>query len=334
MERNRLADRLKGYACFLVLFGHVILGMRNSGVEMPSLFYWLEPFIWSYHVALFLFLSGAVYRITGGWKSKKTKGGFIRHKAISLGVPYLIFSVVYIGINSIVGQANTQSSIWDILYLWKTPVAQYWYLYALFFLFAIWVVRSDMLKNWQITVFVVLAAYLAPVFGISYGCFDVVMFSALAFGLGTCVPISVEEKIPVVLKLVIVLLHIAAGVILYRMNRMEAPVFKELFMVLGIFASVMLISVLQNLGFVARFLDFMNRYSFQTYLLHTIFTAGFRIVLLRLGITQWVIHLLVGCVTGLGFSVLIAVVAKKIPILDACFFPTKWIAERKKRKTI
>ncbi|MBQ4087330.1 MAG: acyltransferase [Clostridia bacterium] len=332
MERNVLADRLKGYACFLVLFGHVILGMHSSGVEMPAVFYWLEPFIWSFHVALFLFLNGAVYRITGEWKSKKTKSGFIVHKAISLGVPYLIFSVVYIGINSVVGQTNTQSSFGDILYLWKTPVAQYWYLYALFFLFCIWTVLADTLKNRQITVFIVLSAYLAPAFGVSFGCFDVVMFSALAFGLGTCIPISAEQKVPVTIKALLVLLHIGAGIVLYRLNLMETAGLKEALTVLGIFASIMLISMLQNIGFIAWFLDFVNKYSFQTYLLHTIFTAGFRIVLLRLGVAHWTIHLVVGCVAGLGLSVLAAVIAKKVPILDACFFPTKWIATRKMKK--
>lgn len=31
MKRNETVDCLKGYACFLVLFGHVILGIRNMG---------------------------------------------------------------------------------------------------------------------------------------------------------------------------------------------------------------------------------------------------------------------------------------------------------------
>ena len=57
MERNALVDKLKGYACFLVLFGHVIMGIRNAGIEMPAFFFGLEQFIWSYHVPLFLFLA-------------------------------------------------------------------------------------------------------------------------------------------------------------------------------------------------------------------------------------------------------------------------------------
>ena len=117
MERNVLVDRLKGYACFLVLFGHVIMGIRKAGIEMPGVFYGAETFIWSFHVSLFLFLSGVVYKITGEWKGKKTKGGFIKHKLINLGVPYIIFSTIYIFINSFVGQANTKSSFSDVFNL-------------------------------------------------------------------------------------------------------------------------------------------------------------------------------------------------------------------------
>jgi fucose 4-O-acetylase-like acetyltransferase len=79
-------------------------------------------FIWSFHVALFLFLSGVVYKLTGEWKNQKTKGRFILHKLLSLGVPYVVFSSVYIVINSLGGAVNTQSSIRDILFIWKTPV--------------------------------------------------------------------------------------------------------------------------------------------------------------------------------------------------------------------
>lgn len=36
MDRNETVDCLKGYACFLVLLGHVILGIRSMGGEASS----------------------------------------------------------------------------------------------------------------------------------------------------------------------------------------------------------------------------------------------------------------------------------------------------------
>ena len=328
MERNVLVDRLKGYACFLVLFGHVIMGIRLAGIDIPEFFWGTEKFIWSFHVALFLFLSGVVYKACGEWKSKKTKSGFILYKLYTLGIPYIAFSVVYILINSLVGEANTGFAASDIFYIWKTPVAQYWYLYALFFLFCIWTFFSGIIKNWHITLIVVLIGYLAPLFGISLGSLDVVFYSALAFGVGTFVNFKNLTKLPDRAKWLIVLTHIAVGVVLVLLDIIEAPFIKELMILFGIYSSIMFISIIQNLKLISHFLDFLSKYSFQIYLLHTIFTAGIRIILLRMNIAQWWIHVILGTVCGLVFSVLAALIAKKVKFLNFFFFPAKAYASK------
>ena len=323
MERNVLVDRLKGYACFLVLFGHVIRGIRTAGIAIPQFFEGMELFIWSFHVALFLFLSGVVYQLTGEWKKHKTKTAFILHKFLNLGVPYIAFSVIYIFINSLTSGANTQSSITDILYIWKTPVAQYWFLYALFFLFCIWALLSGILKNWQIMLFTLVIAYGVPLLGGSLGCFEVVFYSSLAFGMGTVVNFNKLTNAKVWYKWLIVILHLVAGVVFVQLKIIESPGVKEFMILFGIYSSIHFISMIENCKIIAKFLDFVNKYSFQIYLLHTIFTAGIRIVLLRLNVTQWWIHVVVGTVCGIVFSVFAAIIAKKIRFLNFFFFPTK-----------
>ena len=323
MERNCLVDKLKGYACFLVLFGHVIMGVRLAGIHIPSVFEGVEKFVWSFHVPLFLFLSGVVYQETGEWTRKKTKSKFILYKLYTLGVPYVVFSVVYIVINAVVGQTNTQSSIVDVFRIWKTPVAQYWYLYALFFLFCIWAACSGILPNWAITVGVVLVAYIAPRFGVNWGSFDIVVYSALAFGLGTSLRFSSLTKLPDWGKWGVVLSHLAVDVCLIGLDLIDVQGIDEIMQLYGIYASILFISMIQKWKPVARFLGFMNRYSFQIYLLHTSFTAGIRIVLQRMGITQWWIHVLIGTVCGIVCSVFVADVAKKSRFLNFFFFPGK-----------
>ena len=329
MERNILVDRLKGYACFLVLFGHVIRGIRTAGIPIPRIFEGMELFIWSFHVALFLFLSGVVYHMTGEWNHHQTKQGFLFHKMLNLGIPYIVFSAVYIIINSFVGETNTQLSIIDILLIWKTPIAQYWFLYALFFLFCIWVISSGILKNWQITIYTFIIGYGVPLLGGTLGSFGVVFYSALAFGVGTFVNFHILTKSNTSIKCLVVLLHLVFAVGFILMKKIEAPLIKEFMMLFGIFASIQWISMLQNLKLIAKFLELMNRYSFQTYLLHTIFTAGIRIILLRLNITQWWIHISVGTVCGIAFSVLAAIIATKVRFLNFFFFPTKSLRKRK-----
>ena len=328
MERNLLVDRLKGYACFLVLFGHVIMGVRLAGIDIPGFFWDLEKVIWSFHVALFMFLSGSVYRMTGEWRGKKTRLGFILHKLIGLGIPYVVFSAVYILINSLVGQVNTQSSVWDILWIWKTPVAQYWFLYALFFLFCLWALLSRFLQNWMITLLTVAVAYAVPLLGGTLGSFDIVFGSALAFGLGTCMRVETLTKVPLWGKLLGIVAHVALGFAFAKTDWIEKPFIDECIMLLGIAASIWLFSLIGTWKPLDRFLLFMNKYSFQTYLLHTIFTAGIRIVLVRMHVSQWWIHVVVGTLFGIGGSVLVSVIAKKMKFPNFFFFPTKYLSKR------
>ena len=329
MERNVLVDRLKGYACFLVLFGHVIMGIRLAGVDIPEFFWGMEKFIWSFHVALFLFLSGVVYKVTGEWKNKKTKWEFLLYKLYNLGIPYMAFSAIYVLINSFVGETNTGFAPSDILNIWKTPVAQYWYLYALFFLFCIWTTFSGILKNWQITIVAVLIGYLAPIFGIPLGSLDVVFYSALAFGTGTFVDFKSLSKLRTWAKCLVVILHIVTGIIFVLLNIIEVPFIKEIMILFGIYSSIMFISILQNCKAIAYILDFINKYSFQIYLLHTIFTAGIRVILFRSNITQWWIHVILGTACGLAFSVAAAKIAKKFKCLNFFFFPSKVLMLKK-----
>ena len=328
MERNVFVDKLKGYACFLVLFGHVIMGIRVAGIDIPNFFFGLERFIWSFHVALFMFLSGNVYRMTGEWRGKKTKLGFIKHILVGLGIPYVTLSGIYILINAFVGQVNTQLSFKDFLLIWKTPVVQYWFLYALFFLFCIWTILSGLLKNWLITLLVVATGYILSALGISLGDFDIVFQSALAFGLGSCLDVSALTKIPTAGKIAVLLAHVLTGTALVYFNMVELAFVKEAMVLFGIYSSIIFISLIGEIKAVNRFLTFMNKYSFQTYLLHTIFTAGARIVMLRLGVAHWWLHILVGTLFGIAFSVLAAEIAKKFKFLNFFFFPTKYCRQR------
>jgi hypothetical protein len=226
-------------------------------------------------------------------------------------------------INSFVGQVNTQSSALDVLNIWKTPVAQYWYLYALFFLFLIWTVLSGILKNWQIMAVLLLIGYVAPQFGIGLASFDIVFYSALAFGVGTFIDFGKLTKVPVWFKCVIILVHLVVGIVFVLLGKIEDAFIKEIMILLGIYSSIMFISLIQELKPISQFLLFVNKYSFQIYLLHTIFTAGIRIVLIRLSITQWLLHVVVGTICGLVFSVFAAIIAKKIKVFNIVFFPTK-----------
>lgn len=330
--RNKLVDALKGYACFLVVFGHVIMGIRKAGVDIPYGAQNIENFIWTFHVALFMFLSGYVYHTTGEWKSKGSRISFIKHKFINLAIPYFVFSCIYICINSFVGGSNVNSemSIADIIWLWKKPVAQYWFLYDLFFIFVAFTILNKWLKNWQITLL------LAGIkIGLSLADVDVIMpFAAmirmaLPFGIGASINKLFFDDCSKIRKVIIVLTQIVFTEI-FLLYSLEKYVVLDMFIsIIGCFGSVALISFWVKSTFVNKILLFICKYSFPIYLLHTIFTAGIRVALNKCGMDNYFVHVLVGCFCGLFFSIVGAIIAEKIDMFNFFFYPGKILKKKK-----
>ena len=314
VERNRFLDHAKAYACLLVLVGHVLLGLENAGVPLPLCFPPLISFLWTLHIPLFLFLNGQVYRM-GGTHQKKGKVRFLAEKAANLLIPYFVFSSLYGVINATVGGTNTANSFSDLLFLWKTPVAQYWYLYALFFVFLLWVLLDFIAAPLRL-ILLLAAGYLIPLFGVDLGIVSTALYSSLPFALGAMLGEWDLKKIPLWQKGLYFLVHLLLAFFCISYGFHETAGVKEGLELLGIAGSLLFISLLSELPLADRVLSFVCRHSFSIYLLHTIFTAGVRIVLTRLSVTSVWIHLPVGLLVGLVFPVLFSLLAEKIPLLE------------------
>ncbi|WP_026497692.1 acyltransferase family protein [Butyrivibrio sp. WCD2001] len=331
-KRDYLVDCLRGYACLLVVLGHVILGIRNASIDapLPNLELWSEYVLWSFHVALFMFLSGYVYKITGQWHGKGSRIKFILHKLLNLGIPYFFISSIYILINSVISGTNHDSKISDILYLWKTPVAQYWFIYGLFFLFLFWVVLSTVLNDIA-TLFALLAIIgILHITGLSLPFGGQAIAFLLVFGLGVCLPQMYLDKVNMITKVLIILVHLVIISVFFINQEISFYGLRELKQVLGIAASISIISIFMCNNNIKSFLLFIAKYSFPIYLLHTIFTAGFRVVLKKCGITMYSVHLIIGLLAGIICPIIIAKITNTNAFLDFFFYPSKSIKRIKK----
>lgn len=326
MERNKFVDILKGYACLLVVFGHVLSGVRSAGISDLSVN--AEKFIWSFHVDLFMFLSGFVFTLTGTWHKRGSRLRFIGGKLLSLGVPYVIFSSLYIAVNSLVPGVNNVSVLSDILFIFVKPVAQYWFIYALLWLFILFCILPDIIPPIAKTLILYSIFIFCKCLKIDMGFLDYSLNCVLVFGLGAS--IKSFKELPMWVKIIVPIFHIAVSAVLIKFDFINLLFVDDLLSLLGIFASICFISLLSRLSPVSRFLDFIASNSFQIYLLHTFFTAGIRIVLIKLGITNFVLHIILGTVFGIVFPCLIAKIASLTPYLNIFFFPEKAIKQLKK----
>lgn len=320
-QRNILVDELKAYACLLVAFGHVIMGIRKAGVMPPVVMEYLEIFIWTFHVGLFMFLSGYVLYITGGRRSK-SKINFIAHKLLNLGIPYLVFSCVYVVINSLTPGVNNESGIRDILLLGVKPVAQYWFLYALFFLFVIWTIFSDgnRKKSIILTLVCVGLDILGNKLALDFGFLNSTISMACLFGLGNCTRILDGDTKK---NKGVILAHFLFVGLAIKFGLTNDPVISKILAFLGTVASVVFISNLCVNRFIEAFLLVINQYSFPIYLLHTIFTAATRILLLRLGYANYWGHVLIGSVVAVVCPIICMKIAEHSRYLTFLFYPSK-----------
>ena len=137
MEKNQQRiyslDIAKALCIVLVVVGHF------NPDNAPAWWKCINQIIYSFHMPLFLFVSGYVYRHT---LRKQSYSAFMEKKCRRLAVPYLITSAIIISIK-LLSHGNVQTSspvtpfsFVEMLYL---PAAGYflWFVWALLLMFAI-----------------------------------------------------------------------------------------------------------------------------------------------------------------------------------------------------
>jgi acyltransferase len=116
MKRQRDIDALKGFGILLVVLGHV-----NPG-------FYIEKWIYSFHMFLFFFLAG----ITFSKKGFKTR---LMLDIKNLLFPYLFWNGICIMFSLIIGEYSIADALKYLLFIekvsWNAPI---WFLVVLFFL--------------------------------------------------------------------------------------------------------------------------------------------------------------------------------------------------------
>lgn len=130
-SRINWVDYAKAIGIFLVVYGHVARGIKNSGIEIPiGLYEVADSVIYSFHMPLFFFLSGLFFLKSF---SKFGIKYFIFNKIDTIIYPYILWSLLQGGIESILSNyTNGTASAGNVLSLIWQPRAQFWFLYVLF----------------------------------------------------------------------------------------------------------------------------------------------------------------------------------------------------------
>ena len=322
--REKWVDDVKVIACILVVLGHFFQSMTKANI-LPenNLYGWFNTTIYYFHVPLFFICSGYLYQKYSKVNSVDSWCKNVAKKALALGVPYLTFSTATWLLKTMFADSvNKQAdSLFSTLVV--NPSAPYWYLYALFFIFLVTPTFSSV-KATAVGLIVALAAKVLILTGVSsiYAVSTVLSneiwfvlgMSICAFNVqlkGKRVQGTICELLFVILSIVVYTVEISGGVISFAM---------------GLLACVAVI--LMVAGFEEKFsrgMDFLAKYTMPIFLMHTLFAAPMRSVLLKMGITNTVVHIVLGLAISFAGPIIAAWIMKKTKWLEFFLYPNKFI---------
>lgn len=301
--RIQWIEHAKGLGILLVVFGHAWRGIEASGLHIPlRVFHAVDNAIYAFHMPLFFFLSGLVFL-----RTKHTSGlsVFVGTRVLRLLWPLVLWTWIFVGVKLIAGQAqNDAMHLSDFPILPLPPVAHFWFLWALFLL----QIGMDLLLralplNWRIGqtrglagiagVLAVLGIGVMPYAG---PWLNAALIHLPYFLVGFALSGVVSWRVPAGL---VAMSALVAGALIWAAMSGAWGAVHSLAIVLALCAALSGLAQWSGPLGVGRVFRALGEASLTIYLMHTIFSAAAREVLLALNVESIALHLIGGTAVGL-----------------------------------
>ncbi len=316
---NRLLapDLAKAAGILLVVLGHVIRGLDASGkVTVPQLWTDIDHAIYLFHMPLFFYISGAFFYDTC---HKTSYSGLVNRYTHALIYPLIIWSYLHFGMQyAASGSTNSKVSLSELLWAPFPPKEHFWFLGALF-LMCISVGKICTLKKGMsiiTTLFFITSimtmtalspikqAILEHLDSESLENFIRPTISNISFFLlGIILPHSKISRIKI--DAISCLAIFSSSLFVYQIVS-STPFIND--MVHFITATLCMVSfykffceIEQKLkqSRITSIIAFIGMNSMMIYLSHVMFGAAIRIIMIKLGLTGFMLHLIAGVTGGM-----------------------------------
>lgn len=329
-QREIWLDNVKVFACILVLLGHFFQSMTKAAI-LPAndLYKWFNQTIYYFHVPLFFICSGYLYQKLSKVNTVRCWSINVLKKALTLGVPYFSFSLATWLLKTLFSESvNSEiGGLADILFL--HPTSPYWYLYALFFLFSL----TPTFKNRTTASIGLSIAFLLKVFGIVKGSSNIPVISYIIsneiwFVIGMWLYVFEFQHfmkkrnffIPVAIGIVFL-----TSSVMISFNDIQSRILP---FVMGLTACCSVLMIMEK-SFENRsqpkFFEILAQYTMPIFLMHTLFAASLRSVLLKIGICSAGIHMVLGITISFIGPMFAAIIMKQTKWMEFFLYPGKFI---------
>ena len=311
--RENWIDHIKIFACILVALGHFFQSMCSARIlDSGAVYQWFDRTIYYFHVPLFFICSGYLYQKYSKVNSFAEWKGHVLKKILALGVPYFVFSLITWGMKAIFA-GDVNSDVHGLGYdLFIHPMSPYWYLFAIFFIFLITRTMAD--NKSCCLIFAV--AVLLKLSSAAVDCYavEIVIGNQIWFVIGM---IACKLGFVKAAKKFKYWVYIPMGLFLilsiWKLEYLSFP--------MGLLACCTVMILFAN---ACGRPSSLAEYTMPVFLMHTIFAAGIRTVLLKLGIASPAIHVVLGLGASFAGPIAAAEVMKKLK-LDILYQPGKYI---------
>lgn len=332
-ERIGYIDALKGFAILTVVLGHVTHGYIEAGMypEHPSIQV-LDSMIYSFHMALFMMISGYLFYTAYFDAQGQPKAARMRRQMLNLCIVYVVYDIAY-GLFKIVCShfTNETASFVDILLFPIFPIQHHWYIYVLI-LYYIFFSQARIYRQGKAVFCLTLAACLLSTF-IHIDIFPLqkLLYYTFFFWIGICYRRGTAAWFgSKAVAAVFFVVSAAVFVLTYGTDiPQHVPCVKAMISLgisLGIWYAFEHFPVLGS----SRPLACLGQYSLEIYLLHSVFTAGARTVFPDLILNNYVLSIVLNFAVAASIPILFAYGCKKLSVHDLFFKPVALLEKRKK----
>ena len=331
-EREYWLDIVKLYACILVALGHFLQSMIAADILQETYFtLWFNQTIYYFHVPLFFICSGYIHQ---KYASKRSvvwwKNNFCK-KILTLGIPYLAFSILTWILKNLFSGAVNSGTDGLLKTLFQHPLSPYWYLYTLVIIFLITIPVLSR-KEYAALLCIALVMKCLSFFPFTdIYALKILFQNEIWFVLGMGVRFfSLTEKFDKCKPLfpfAIGMLFIILSLILASFD-----VYFELISfsvgIIACFSTVAFAIKLEHFRKLQVMVSKTSIYTFPIFLMHTIFAAGIRAILLKCGVNNSPLHIILGITFSFFGPIVAANILSRIKWADFILYPGKYIKVR------
>lgn len=319
-------DIARGIGIFLVVLGH---SFPDGKFNNNPIYIYIFKLIYSFHMPLFFMISGffayKVYKISSLSEYRE----FVANKFSRLMIPYFSIAILAIPIKLFMNKyavrpVQIQSLFIDmIFYPLNIPIQYFWFIYVLFFIFAVAPlfnkipIKMILLITLVLNLFPIKQIQIFYVYGIIHYLFYFYLGIYFYTVYGKYNSFKYKNIVVMVSLFLLILLNFVEPTKqMYNFHRLATSLIGS-----ALFINLAYLIVNNKIG---EMFKFIGKYSYDIYLFSWFFQTGVRVILFQILKCDYTLVTLVMIVVGFFPIVLSQVFLNRIPILNTIFLGKKY----------